>query len=380
MTRPERTRRAERAPIRGAEIWVDREGSGMREFEHAAESRVVQAGDTVENAVTGERLTFLATSRETDGAYTRVRFTLPPRGAGTRPHLHTTLSERFEVVSGRLTVSLGGEPPFELAPGESASVPPYTVHRFWNGADEGTIFEAEVRPSGGFEAFMLASFGLARDGRTGRVGVPLHPLDLGLLMQHADVYLPGLPVPAQKAVFAALASAARRLGYEMRFRRYADHGGREDGTGGAADATNLTVFKHAYGVASRKLDERARGLAAVVGWVSLGMGLALTLAPRSSATALGWGDRARLARVAGVADLIIGPALLLDRRRAPWMLYRTLLNAALSGVYAWTLVNGTPRRDRALGGMVGMSVLTVTDGFLARRLRNIERTGPEPGE
>ena len=126
----------------------------MQEFEYAAEA--VQSGDTV---VSGERVTFLATSRDTDGAYT-VRFALPPRGAGTPLHLHTTLSERFEVVSGRLSVVFGGgEPPIVLAPGGSASVPPYTVHRFWNATAEETVVEAEVRPSGGFEAFVRTSFG-----------------------------------------------------------------------------------------------------------------------------------------------------------------------------------------------------------------------------
>ena len=104
----------------------------MQEFGRAA----AQKGDTVENVVSGERLTFLTTSRDTGGAYTRVRFTLPPRGAGTSSHLHTTLSERFEVVSGRLNVAFGGVgTPVVLMPGESASISPYSVHRFWNGTD-----------------------------------------------------------------------------------------------------------------------------------------------------------------------------------------------------------------------------------------------------
>ncbi len=227
---------------------------------------------------------------------------------------------------------------------------------------------------------MRASFGLARDGRTSRGGVPRNPLELGLLMQPADVYLPGLPVSAQRAVFGALASAARRLGYEMRFRRYAGHGAPEGGAGGEAGAANLSILEHVYGVVLCKVDERARGLAAVVGWVSLGMGLALTLSPRSSAMALGWDDRARLAHAVGVADLIIGPALLLGRDLARWMLIRASMNAALSGVYTWTLATGTPRRGRALGGLVGMSALTLTDYLLARRLRNIERTGAESGD
>ncbi len=348
----------------------------MGEFEHA--EGAVRAGDTIDNAVSGERLTFLATSRDTGGAYTRVRFTLPPRGAGTPAHLHTTLSERFEVVSGRLCVALGGgEPPLVLAPGESAFVAPYTVHRFWNGTDEETVFEAEVRPPGGFEDFMRSSFGLARDGRTSRSGIPRDPLELGLLMQPADVYLPGLPLRAQTAVFGTLASAARVLGYETSFRRYADPGASEDGAGGAVERASLGGV---YGVVPCKADERVRELAAVVGWVSLCMGLALTLKPHASAAFLGWGDRLRLARVAGAADLIVGPALLLSRDRARWMLARALMNAALSGVYAWTLATGTSRRGRALAGVVGMSFLTLTDYSLARRLCSVERDARESGE
>lgn len=348
----------------------------MRKAEHAPES--VRAGDTIENAVSGERLAFLATARDTGGEYTRVRFTLPPRGAGTPPHLHTTLSERFEVVSGRLNVAFGGgEPPLVLAPGESVSVNPYTVHRFWNDTDEEAVFEAEVRPSGGFEAFMRSSFGLARDGRTNRSGIPRNPLELGLLMQPADVYLPGLPLRAQKAVFGTLASAARRLGYETSFRRYADPGARQDGSGGVAVRATLG---EACGVDLRKADERVRELADVVGWVSLCMGLTLTLKPRASAAFLGWGDRARLARAVGAADLIVGPALLLSRDRAQWMLARALMNAALSGIYAWTLATGTPRSGRALGGVVGMTALALNDYFLARKLRSVERTGADPEE
>ena len=219
---------------------------------------------------------------------------------------------------------------------------------------------------------MRASFGLARDGRTNR-GVPRNPLELGLLMQPADVFLPGLPVWVQKAAFGVLASAARHLGYETHFRRYEDPGAREDDrAGGEADAADRETCETAYGTTSLKSEGRSRALAAVVGWISLGIGLALTLAPRSSAESLGWGDRAGLTRLVGVADLIIGPALLLGRGRARWMLARALLNAALSGVYTWVLAAGTPRRGRALTGLLGMSALTLTDYLLARRLRNVE--------
>lgn len=93
------------------------------------DSKIRGAG-MIENPSSGEHLTFLATGRETDGAFTRVRFLLPPHGKGTPTHFHTILSERFEVVSGWLNVIVGEAPgsesPLVLGPGESASVPPYT--------------------------------------------------------------------------------------------------------------------------------------------------------------------------------------------------------------------------------------------------------------
>ena len=327
----------------------------------------------IENPLSGERLTFLATGRETDGAFTRVRFLIPPHGKGTPAHFHTILSERFEVVSGWLNVivgeaSDGSESPFVLGPGESASVPPYTVHRFWNATDEDTVFEAEVRPAGGFEFFMRASFGLARDGKTTDDGVPRNPFELGLLMRPADIYLPGLPVALQRTIFGVLASTARRLGCGPGFERYADPSASPSGE------ESVKERGHRKGVHEKALEQtdgRVQELTTAVGWVSLMMGLALTLAPRRSAALLGLlgrDERVGLARAVGVADLVIGPALLFSRYRARWMLARAILNAVIALIYARALKDRTPRRKRAVGGVVGMTVLTLTDYLLARRV------------
>ena len=118
-----------------------------------------------------------------------------------------------------------------------------------------------------------------------------------------------------------------------------------------------------------RIDDHVGVLASGVGWVSLGMGLALTLAPRTSAAFLGWGDRERLSRVIGASDLVIGTGLLLDRDRARWMLARVLLNAVLALVYAGILKGGTPRPGRAGGWLGLMTALTAFDYALSRRLR-----------
>jgi hypothetical protein len=116
----------------------------------------------------------------------------------------------------------------------------------------------------------------------------------------------------------------------------------------------------------------AQGLALGIGWISLGIGLALTLAPRRSAAFLGWEDREGLARIIGAGDLIVGTGLLSDRRRPRWMLARMFLNVVLAGVYARVLADGTARRKRAGGGLILMAVLTVVDYSLSRRLRGAD--------
>jgi hypothetical protein len=110
-------------------------------------------------------------------------------------------------------------------------------------------------------------------------------------------------------------------------------------------------------------------LVSAVGWVSLGFGVALTLAPLGSARFLGWGDREGAARVIGVADGVVGAGLLLDRRRSRWMFARAALNAVLAAVYARALTVGTPRRARARVGLVAMLCLIAFDYSLAGLLR-----------
>jgi len=54
------------------------------------------------------------------------------------------------------------------------------------------------------------------------------------------------------------------------------------------------------------------------------------------------------------------------------MVARALLNAVIALSYAWVLVNGTPERGRAIGGLCLMSGLTATDYLLALRLRDAD--------
>lgn len=122
----------------------------------------------------------------------------------------------------------------------------------------------------------------------------------------------------------------------------------------------------------RIANDYAQEAASGVGWVSLGLGFALTLAPRKSAAFLGWGDREQLACVIGVSDLVVGMGLLVDRSRSRWMLARALLNVVIALNYASVLVSEIPERKRATGGLGLMTCLTFVDYSLSRRLREAE--------
>jgi hypothetical protein len=123
---------------------------------------------------------------------------------------------------------------------------------------------------------------------------------------------------------------------------------------------------------ARSSEGRTQRLATGVGWVSLGMGAAMTLAPRRSAALLGWADREGLARLVGGVDLMLGAGLLRGRRRTRWMLARALLNAILCLIYARVLVEGRPDRGGPAVGAGMMAALTLFDYSLSRRLREAE--------
>ena len=69
---------------------------------------MINAGDTLENPVTGERIRFLKTSKETGGEYVLVEVTDLPGGDVAAAHVHPYQDEQFEVFSGRATFQIDG--------------------------------------------------------------------------------------------------------------------------------------------------------------------------------------------------------------------------------------------------------------------------------
>ena len=175
---------------------------------------MIHAGDTIENPVTGERIVFNKTSRETGGEAVEIEVFVRPGGVVAAAHVHPFQSEQFEVVSGRIGMKLDGKK-LEAGPDETVLVEPGTAHKFWNAGDDELHFVTVVRPALQFEQLLETMFALAVDGKTNRKGMP-NPLRLAVIAKahFDDVRLPFPPASLQRLGLALGAPVGRLLGYE----------------------------------------------------------------------------------------------------------------------------------------------------------------------
>ncbi len=178
---------------------------------------MIRTGDTIHNPVTGERITFLATSADTNGGAVVIEVAVEPDGFVAAGHVHPKQSERFAVVSGRLGLKVDGRK-LELGPGDTATVEAGTAHRFWNAGEDEVRFRCEIRPALQFESLLETMFALAADGKTNRKGMP-NPLRLAVIAQaHFDtVRLPFPPAWMQAAGLALGAPLGRAVGYRATY-------------------------------------------------------------------------------------------------------------------------------------------------------------------
>lgn len=177
-----------------------------------------------ENPVTGERGIVLEPPHENPDRRLVAELHVTPGGAVVGEHLHPGIHERFEVLEGRLGVSLDGQRR-SLGPGESADVAPGRWHDWWQEGPEKAVVRVGVTPGERFLELIRTLFGLAIDGKTNAKGMP-SPLQLvAIASGFDDVIVFKRPPPAiQRAVFAGLAPLARRRGYRATYPRYEQAG------------------------------------------------------------------------------------------------------------------------------------------------------------
>jgi quercetin dioxygenase-like cupin family protein len=175
---------------------------------------MIRTGQTIENPLTGERLTFHKTSRDTGGEYVLVEAALDEGAVVAAAHVHPYQAERFHVLAGKVGFKIGAKT-YELAPGEVVAVPAGTPHRFYNAGEGEARFLCKVTPALRFEQLIETMFALAVDGKATKKGIP-NPVRLAVIARHHfdDVRLPRIPHALQRMALAMGAPVGKALGYD----------------------------------------------------------------------------------------------------------------------------------------------------------------------
>jgi quercetin dioxygenase-like cupin family protein len=171
----------------------------------------------VENPVQRDATTFLETSEETGGERTLIELEVAPGGENA-PHYHLTYAEHFRGRAGRLTVQVG-DARHELGPGDEATAPAGSLHRWANEGSERAVAHVELRPGHtGFEKALRVAYGLATDGRIRKDGKPRNLLHTAVLLEWSEIRLPGAYAVLERPL-RLLAGIARRRGVDRELER-----------------------------------------------------------------------------------------------------------------------------------------------------------------
>jgi len=173
----------------------------------------------VTNKVTGEQITFLETVKDTNGQYSLIEVTLPPYGKGPPLHIHDRFEEEFEVISGKLTVTLG-KTKYLLKAGDRGIAWIRTPHTFTNNHDHSVVFRVRLTPPSKFEQSVRIHYGLMDDGLTDEKGNPKSLAHTALVLTLQNTLITGIPFWLQRCLFGLIVKHARRKGMYAALEKY----------------------------------------------------------------------------------------------------------------------------------------------------------------
>ena len=181
-------------------------------------SKMIKQGTVMRNDFNGEAFVFSGDPDDPDRAkFEGILQAGGSNGGGGLVHVHPCADEYFTVKFGRLQVMIGDKS-LVLEAGETAMVARGQPHSFVNVADGVTEFTTEFRPPQHHFRF-FANFGFTVQNRkswfskNGKPNFLLMALILNTYRNH--LYLAGVPIALQKAIFAICAPLAYLRGYRV---------------------------------------------------------------------------------------------------------------------------------------------------------------------
>ena len=175
------------------------------------------AGQIIENPVSGEKITFIQTAAETNGALLELELELTPDGHVPGAHQHPEQTETFHVLEGTMKFRLGLKTIVAEA-GGTVEVPPGATHKFVNAGEGVARARVEVTPALKMAELLETTVQLAEEGKTNRKGMP-KPVHLALFVRafEREVRAPFPPPFMVNALLAPFAHVGRRRGHAERF-------------------------------------------------------------------------------------------------------------------------------------------------------------------
>jgi mannose-6-phosphate isomerase-like protein (cupin superfamily) len=185
---------------------------------------MARAGEAFENPVTGERMVFGKTGRDTNGALLEIEFLIPPNmRKGFASHFHPYFDERFEIVNGSARYMVGKDERATQAsdvfvlPRSIAHVHPWNVGSEVLHYRKITLLDKpDLQWLLETEQFFESLYALAQQGKIGNDGLPKNLLQKVVLVQSLQphTYAAGIPVWVQRVAFGFLAAIGRAVGYK----------------------------------------------------------------------------------------------------------------------------------------------------------------------
>jgi quercetin dioxygenase-like cupin family protein/uncharacterized protein YndB with AHSA1/START domain len=158
----------------------------------------------------GITVEFLRTGEDTGGEMLEMDVVGRPRGFLSQRHVHPSQTERLEVISGAMKVTMNGQEHL-VTEGQWIEVPAGTPHtQLPVGEDPGRV-RIQVRPAGRTREFLEQVAKLCREGKINKRGYPRPVAAAQLVLGFSDAgHATAPPLPLQRAI-ARVAPAAARL-------------------------------------------------------------------------------------------------------------------------------------------------------------------------